>query len=135
MGIRAAGQQAAMGKYLSFSRNQESSADLAGARYLSKAAVSGKGSIAFFKKLQNQEFRLAIPQTDSYARTHPLTGERIAVLQEVNQKDRSEEHTSELQSLMRISYAVFCLKKKNTNHTNKTVITIIKYRNTQLSQY
>src|SRR3546814_5707186 len=31
---------------------------------------------------------------------------------------RSEEHTSELQSLMRISYAVFCLKKKNNN--NKT---------------
>src|SRR3546814_9753853 len=29
--------------------------------------------------------------------------------------DRSEEHTSELQSLMRISYAVFCLTKKNTN--------------------
>src|SRR3546814_8135610 len=32
---------------------------------------------------------------------------------------RSEEHTSELQSLMRISYAVFCLKKKNT-HSRKT---------------
>src|SRR3546814_5451649 len=31
-----------------------------------------------------------------------------------NQDDRSEEHTSELQSLMRISYAVFCLKKKIT---------------------
>src|SRR3546814_9980011 len=30
---------------------------------------------------------------------------------------RSEEHTSELQSLMRISYAVFCLKKKNKQHT------------------
>src|SRR3546814_4143143 len=30
---------------------------------------------------------------------------------------RSEEHTSELQSLMRISYAVFCLKKKKTHHT------------------
>src|SRR3546814_7324368 len=30
---------------------------------------------------------------------------------------RSEEHTSELQSLMRISYAVFCLKKKKNNHT------------------
>src|SRR3546814_1604847 len=30
---------------------------------------------------------------------------------------RSEEHTSELQSLMRISYAVFCLKKKTTLHT------------------
>src|SRR3546814_5603801 len=32
---------------------------------------------------------------------------------------RSEEHTSELQSLMRISYAVFCLKKKKINKTNK----------------
>src|SRR3546814_15438272 len=32
---------------------------------------------------------------------------------------RSEEHTSELQSLMRISYAVFCLKKKNKNKKQK----------------
>src|SRR3546814_1079160 len=32
-----------------------------------------------------------------------------------NKQARSEEHTSELQSLMRISYAVFCLKKKNKN--------------------
>src|SRR3546814_3411174 len=34
--------------------------------------------------------------------------------------DRSEEHTSELQSLMRISYAVFCLKKKITVHDHHT---------------
>src|SRR3546814_8615035 len=33
---------------------------------------------------------------------------------------RSEEHTSELQSLMRISYAVFCLKKKHKTNTNTT---------------
>src|SRR3546814_3690030 len=32
---------------------------------------------------------------------------------------RSEEHTSELQSLMRISYAVFCLKKKKTDYKNR----------------
>src|SRR3546814_5292793 len=32
---------------------------------------------------------------------------------------RSEEHTSELQSLMRISYAVFCLKKKKNNNTRE----------------
>src|SRR3546814_9758862 len=35
-------------------------------------------------------------------------------------KARSEEHTSELQSLMRISYAVFCLKKKNKQNTYST---------------
>src|SRR3546814_4214354 len=34
-------------------------------------------------------------------------------------KERSEEHTSELQSLMRISYAVFCLKKKKNHGSNK----------------
>src|SRR3546814_8956246 len=34
--------------------------------------------------------------------------------------ERSEEHTSELQSLMRISYAVFCLKKKKTNNETNT---------------
>src|SRR3546814_1334206 len=34
-------------------------------------------------------------------------------------RERSEEHTSELQSLMRISYAVFCLKKKITYNTHK----------------
>src|SRR3546814_1482992 len=38
---------------------------------------------------------------------------------------RSEEHTSELQSLMRISYAVFCLKKKN-NKQNEIVANTIK---------
>src|SRR3546814_9969318 len=35
---------------------------------------------------------------------------------------RSEEHTSELQSLMRISYAVFCLKKKNKTQLHKTML-------------
>src|SRR3546814_2120227 len=38
--------------------------------------------------------------------------------------DRSEEHTSELQSLMRTSYAVFCLKKKTTQKTNTEYIKI-----------
>src|SRR3546814_5607631 len=39
---------------------------------------------------------------------------------------RSEEHTSELQSLMRISYAVFCLKKK-TNYTKKKIVQLDNY--------
>src|SRR3546814_3484805 len=37
----------------------------------------------------------------------------------IGAEQRSEEHTSELQSLMRISYAVFCLKKKKIKHTHK----------------
>src|SRR3546814_3942120 len=44
--------------------------------------------------------------------TSCLTG--LFTLTNESQTERSEEHTSELQSLMRISYAVFCLKKKTT---------------------
>src|SRR3546814_5184665 len=40
---------------------------------------------------------------------------------------RSEEHTSELQSLMRISYAVFCLKKKNQQQQQYDILSIIQY--------
>src|SRR3546814_9703171 len=47
--------------------------------------------------------------------------------------ERSEEHTSELQSLMRISYAVFCLKKKTSNNT-LDICTISKH-NTQTQPY
>src|SRR3546814_8827089 len=40
---------------------------------------------------------------------------------------RSEEHTSELQSLMRISYAVFCLKKKRKNKIDNKLVSIVRY--------
>src|SRR3546814_1469889 len=46
--------------------------------------------------------------------------QRLSRIAPAHRGQRSEEHTSELQSLMRISYAVFCLKKTNKNkHTNK----------------
>lgn len=81
-GILAAGQQAALGKYLAFSRTQESGADQSGRRYLDTAGISGKGMVAFFQKLRGQEFRLAIAQDNGYDRTHPLTGDRIQVLRD-----------------------------------------------------
>ena len=87
MGIMMAGQRAAMGNFMAFTRAQESSADLAGAAYLSKSGISGKGSLEFFNKLRNQEYRLAIYAKDSYDRTHPLSQERMQALQEVYNKD------------------------------------------------
>jgi predicted Zn-dependent protease len=82
MGVMALGQQAAMANYLAFSRTQEASADAAGVQYLSEAGLSGRGSLEFFRKLQNFEFRRGIDQDDNleYARTHPMSGTRIATL-------------------------------------------------------
>ena len=82
MGVMMAGQQAAMGNFLAFSRVQESAADAAGAQYLSKAGISGRGSLSFFRKLQNMEFRYGMSHSDedAYASTHPMSGDRIARL-------------------------------------------------------
>src|SRR3546814_2971495 len=52
------------------------------------------------------------------------SGRASAILECVT--PRSEEHTSELQSLMRISYAVFCLKKKKTKHKRHIKLQIDK---------
>lgn len=89
MGVIMAGQQAALGKYLSFSRSQESSADAAGAQYLSRAGISGRGSVEFFKRLQNLEFRYGYTRTpdNEFYRTHPMTGDRIATLQDTYERD------------------------------------------------
>src|SRR3546814_9494129 len=48
---------------------------------------------------------------------------------------RSEEHTSELQSLMRTSYAVFCLKKKTEKHRYTTITTFNSYHNNTYNNY
>src|SRR3546814_5049494 len=54
---------------------------------------------------------------------------------EVEAVKRSEEHTSELQSLMRISYAVFCLKKKKTSRQGITVSIPHQHTRNTLSNY
>src|SRR3546814_9183011 len=53
------------------------------------------------------------PPSLAFSRSLPKSAIHSAAMTTAN---RSEEHTSELQSLMRISYAVFCLKKKNSTN-------------------
>src|SRR3546814_4420924 len=85
--------------------------------------VGGTGALtlllgAFIAMFQNDLKRLLAYSTISHLGL-------ITLLFGLN--SRSEEHTSELQSLMRISYAVFCLKKKKTNtrqHTNIRKMTL-----------
>ena len=70
MGIMPAGQRAAIGEFLAFTRAQEATADAAGSHLSPRRAFSGKGMLDFFGKLQNQEYRLAIYAKDSL-RPHP----------------------------------------------------------------
>src|SRR3546814_2052937 len=74
-----------------------------------------------FRSLGANEGRGEGRRIDGAAQARPEMGDRADVIfmrmgqheaDDVALEDRSEEHTSELQSLMRISYAVFCLKKK-----------------------
>src|SRR3546814_4604381 len=68
---------------------------------------------------------MVLPRPTSSAMSNPRDGE----------SSRSEEHTSELQSLMRISYAVFCLKKKKNNNNDHAIhITHINNTNNEAKQ-
>ncbi|MGN6059465.1 MAG: M48 family metalloprotease [Sphingomicrobium sp.] len=80
IGIMQAGQRAAIGEMLAFTRTQEATADATAVRLLSGAGISGKGLLEFFGKLKNLEYRLAIYSKDSFDQDHPLTSERIDAL-------------------------------------------------------
>src|SRR3546814_9117462 len=75
------------------------------------------GFLARYRRAQERTEALLAP-----ARLLRLPGWRDHVRRTVKLL-RSEEHTSELQSLMRISYAVFCLKKKNNRQSTKILST------------
>src|SRR3546814_1722329 len=61
---------------------------------------------------------ISIPSIDGMCLLIDFATATIASWTVFELRMRSEEHTSELQSLMRISYAVFCLKKNTTNYTH-----------------
>src|SRR3546814_2083287 len=70
----------------------------------------------YLRREKTVELLLALLETDQGVVYHVVGYLAVAVKEpsrEIDCRNRSEENTSELQSLMRISYAVFCLKKKN----------------------
>jgi predicted Zn-dependent protease len=89
MGILQAGQRAALGELLAFTRAQEATADASGAIFLSKAGISGKGMLDFFAKLQNEEYRYGYYAKDSFDRDHPLSSERIQALEQKLKSDQA----------------------------------------------
>src|SRR3546814_3642643 len=88
---------------ISFSKSRALSSS-ASSRSASIASVSASALALVLKSCTS----LSAPWTDG--RNASVTKKRL-----MNNRSRSEEHTSELQSLMRISYAVFCLKKKQND--------------------
>src|SRR3546814_6224525 len=68
----------------------------------------------FIKPVDSADATVNSTIVPAFARRHD--GARWALAERAGAGRRSEEHTSELQSLMRISYAVFCLKQKTNNN-------------------
>src|SRR3546814_10692383 len=86
------------------------------------------GQMIFLKEWQDN---LSVcPKCDHHGRIGPKA--RFKHIFDEGSCNRSEEHTSELQSLMRNSYAVFCLKKKNTPHIIRPMQTDIHTAQQQL---
>src|SRR3546814_5390850 len=107
------------------------SAALRVTKYLLLGTVMGTAAVLSFPSNAQEPDRgqtvLERPRPDFDPKGLPVGGFRIFPQVTVQESyDRSEEHTSELQSLMRISYAVFCLKKKK-NKKKKTKIIYTTY--------
>src|SRR3546814_6272059 len=76
----------------------------------SRAIIRPQAPAAFTRPIMKSAQWSAMPR--------PAAASAAERASEATTTSRSEEHTSELQSLMRISYAVFCLKKKNKSQTD-----------------
>src|SRR3546814_10218396 len=85
---------------------------------------SGGGSWTFDR--DNATLRVETPRTPFISWFGGGNGRAVLTLPDELEGARSEEHTSELQSLMRISYAVFCLKKKKNKHPHPTTTMQLK---------
>src|SRR3546814_2357867 len=88
-----------------------------GAEYHWWNNVESKPGIGYPKDWENQDKWKGGWRRKANGKIEPRIGGKWRILANIfaNPDMRSEEHTSELQSLMRISYAVFCLKKKHNN--------------------
>src|SRR3546814_3955207 len=81
------------------------------------------GTLSLYGNFAGDSFSASMPEAIDLSEATLAVGTGTTVLGRDDTLLRSEEHTSELQSLMRISYAVFCLKKKNTNNCIVAIIT------------
>src|SRR3546814_1848393 len=98
---------------------------------IAELRAAGKQVVSFGENFTQMQYLLAAQADEVYL--DPMGGLMLEGLGRYHQyyreglQDRSEEHTSELQSLMRISYAVFCLKKKTTPVTSAQTIYYYKH--------
>lgn len=81
MALIMGSQHLATRSLLAFTREQEASADQAGATFLQRAGLSGKGMLDLFASMRDQEL-LSESRQDPYARSHPMSGARYAALEE-----------------------------------------------------
>lgn len=78
--VSAGAQSQAMGRFMAFSRAQESSADQAALNFMSQAHMDPKGFQTFMEQMESQEL-LPASQQSEYVRTHPLTRDRIELIE------------------------------------------------------
>src|SRR3546814_10528104 len=121
--------------YYTYGVDQLGQAITMAARKMSKRRVlflgsskSGYGALFCGRssQLERSSSLVFSPVTQVYPLEKPLSFKTFPWFMDLVAK-RSKEHTSELQSLMRISYAVFCVKKKNHQHSQHSYIHIQTY--------
>jgi predicted Zn-dependent protease len=132
MAALMAGQQAAEGKFLAYSRQQEGSADASAVRHLNDAHVPGKGMVTFFTKMRREEYRLtpSFTKIDTYEVDHPMSDDREQVLRDA--LGRSPYWNQPLDPVMQARF--LRIKGKLVGYMDDPTITLNKYPQRDQSQ-
>ncbi|KAB7740524.1 M48 family metalloprotease [Parvibaculum sedimenti] len=130
MAIITGGAQVSQRSVLAYSRQQEGSADQAGATYLQKAGISGKGMLDLFSKFRDQE-ALSTTQQDPFIRSHPISEERLAALEE---RVKASPFYSRTDSPERV-HQLKMVQAKLNGFVDDPVVTFRRYPESDQSDY
>lgn len=130
MAILAGGAHVAQRSILSYSRQQEGSADQAGATYLERAQQSGKGMLMLFERFRDQE-ALSTTSQDPFVRSHPISETRLSSLEERVKASRYYDVPDTPESIHRFKM----VQAKLNGYVDSPEVTLRRYPESDQSDY
>lgn len=130
IGLMALGQQAAQAQFFQFSRSQEGTADQMGQKYLLETHQSGRGMLEVFEKFANMEAEISYGHNTPLISDHPLSRERIDLLQQLVEKSPYKDAKDSAASV----HEFHLIQAKLAGFLNKVDTALQKYPTSDTSE-
>ncbi|MCE2992871.1 MAG: M48 family metalloprotease [Alphaproteobacteria bacterium] len=129
IGTISASQTSLMNSFMSFNRSQESAADNAAIKYMSKLGVDSSGIVSFLQKLNTDE-RTFYSDISPYNRTHPLSKERIDIIEQKMKQSKGQARSYITEEMRQKFARVYTKISAFTDNPNEV---LAAYKNTNIN--